>query len=146
MTVDLKCSFTLQQEEKKKELTLDLEDKDRRMKRRYLGTIRFIGELFMMSMLTSRIMHDCVERLLSGYKKTKAEDKLECLCELLTTIGARMDEPQALAGGTRSSSTYPDHHVSLFKKNALNDCCLIVDLVFGRFRRRWRAISWTCSR
>ncbi len=52
------------------------------MKRRYLGTIRFIGELFMMSMLTVRIMHECVERLLSGYKKTKDEDRLEWLLQL----------------------------------------------------------------
>jgi translation initiation factor 4G len=85
------------------------------MKRRYLGTIRFIGELFMMSMLTVRIMHECVERLLSGYKKTKDEDRLECLCKLLATIGAKMDEPQALAGATKSSSSYPDHQVKIYR-------------------------------
>ncbi|CAG0913967.1 unnamed protein product [Notodromas monacha] len=78
-------------EEKRKEMMLDLEDKDRKMKRRYLGTIRFIGELFMKGMLTGNIMHGCVLNMLNGWEKTRDEDYLECLCKLLTTIGAKLD-------------------------------------------------------
>ena len=64
-------------------------------KRRYLGNIRFIGELFKLKMLTEPIMHDCIGKLLS--KKTDPQsaehdgESLECLCCLLFTIGKDLD-------------------------------------------------------
>nr|CAB3241855.1 eukaryotic translation initiation factor 4 gamma 3 [Phallusia mammillata] len=64
---------------------LDLaETKERR---RMLGNIRFIGELFKLSMLTETIMHNCIMALFRG----KDEDSLESLCRLLTTIGKDLD-------------------------------------------------------
>lgn len=59
-------------------------------KRRSLGNIRFIGELFKLNMLTEVIMNDCIERLL---KQDTDEENLECLCRLLTTIGSEVDKP-----------------------------------------------------
>ena len=59
----------------------------RKSKKKYLGNNRFIGELFKLDFLTEKIMHSCIESLL----KTKDEDRLECLCKLLTTIGRKMD-------------------------------------------------------
>jgi ABC-type dipeptide/oligopeptide/nickel transport system ATPase component len=106
--------FLNQQEERKKELMVDLEEKDRKIQHRYLGMIRFFGELFMVSMLTVGDMYKCVERLLSGYKKTKDEVRLECFCTLLATIGARMDE-QALDGYPEGFSIYLGHQVKTFK-------------------------------
>jgi translation initiation factor 4G len=47
-----------------------------RARRRSLGNIRFIGELYKFKMLTARIMHECVKKLL----KTTDEESLECLC------------------------------------------------------------------
>ena len=47
-----------------------------RARRRSLGNIRFIGELYKLKMLTARIMHECVKKLL----KTTDEESLECLC------------------------------------------------------------------
>ena len=63
-------------EEKKKELKLEFENIERKARRRSLGNIRFIGELYKLEMLTARIMHECVKKLL----KTTDEESLECLC------------------------------------------------------------------
>ena len=60
-------------------------------RRRSLGNIRFIGELFKLKMLTPLIMHDCVFKLLSS----KDEESLECLCKLLRTIGKELDTEKA---------------------------------------------------
>ena len=38
-------------------------------------------------MLTARIMHECVKRLL----KEADEETLECLCRLLTTVGKELE-------------------------------------------------------
>ena len=53
---------------------------------------RFIGELFKLKMLTVNIMHKCLKKLL---KSDDDEDSLECLCQLLTTIGSDIDQNQS---------------------------------------------------
>jgi translation initiation factor 4G len=77
-------------EAKKKEMNEEANDKLLKAKRRSLGNIRFIGELFKLGMLTEGIMNDCIERLL---KQETDEENLECLCRLLTTIGKELDKP-----------------------------------------------------
>ena len=59
-------------------------------KRRGLGLIQFIGELYKLSMLTYRIMHQCVMKLLN-FEGQPDESAVENLCKLLRTIGATMD-------------------------------------------------------
>ena len=59
-------------------------------KRKGLGLIQFIGELYKLSMLTYRIMHQCVLKLLD-FEGTPDESAVENLCRLLRTIGATMD-------------------------------------------------------
>lgn len=59
-------------------------------KRRGLGLIQFIGELYKLSMLTIRIMHQCVMRLLN-FEGQPDESAVENLCRLLKTVGATMD-------------------------------------------------------
>jgi translation initiation factor 4G len=76
-------------EQKKRELKELADEKLGKAKRRSLGNIRFIGELFKLSMLTEGIMNDCIERLL---KQETDEENLECLCRLLTTIGKEVDK------------------------------------------------------
>ncbi|XP_058810596.1 eukaryotic translation initiation factor 4 gamma 3-like isoform X2 [Phymastichus coffea] len=73
--------------EKKKELQTNLEEEERRMRMKSVGNIRFIGELFKQNMLTSKIMHQCIQHLL----KNTDEENLECLCKLLTTIGKALE-------------------------------------------------------
>ncbi|RPB20724.1 hypothetical protein L211DRAFT_841445 [Terfezia boudieri ATCC MYA-4762] len=59
-------------------------------KRRGLGLIQFIGELFKLGMLTERIMHECVKKLVD-YEGVPEEAEVESLCKLLRTIGASLD-------------------------------------------------------
>lgn len=65
-------------------------------KRQGLGLIKFIGELFKLQMLTERIMHECVKKLL-GNVENPEEEEIESLCQLLTTVGAQLDTPKARA-------------------------------------------------
>ncbi|KAG7091123.1 hypothetical protein E1B28_010177 [Marasmius oreades] len=65
-------------------------------KRQGLGLIRFIGELFKLQMLTERIMHECVKKLL-GNVENPEEEEIESLCKLLSTVGQILDTPKARA-------------------------------------------------
>ncbi|GLB37714.1 putative middle domain of eukaryotic initiation factor 4G (eIF4G) [Lyophyllum shimeji] len=65
-------------------------------KRHGPGLIKFIGELFKLQMLTERIMHECVKKLL-GNVENPEEEEIESLCKLLTTVGAILDTPKARA-------------------------------------------------
>ena len=47
------------------------EDRMRQARRRMLGNIRFIGELFKKEMLTARIMHTCIMKLLNEKKNPR---------------------------------------------------------------------------
>ncbi|KAF2880179.1 hypothetical protein ILUMI_25980 [Ignelater luminosus] len=73
--------------EKKKDMQLNLEEYDRRLRMKSVGNIRFIGELFKQQMLTVNIMIRCLNNLL----ETKDEESLECLCKLLTTVGKELE-------------------------------------------------------
>ncbi|KJA28898.1 hypothetical protein HYPSUDRAFT_128740 [Hypholoma sublateritium FD-334 SS-4] len=64
-------------------------------KRQGLGLIKFIGELFKLQMLTERIMHECVKKLLGNVDNP--EEEIESLCKLLTTVGGILDTPKARA-------------------------------------------------
>lgn len=63
-------------------------------KRRGLGLVRFIGELFKLGMLTERIMHECVKKLLD-YEGMPDEAEVESLTSLLRTVGSVLDDPAA---------------------------------------------------
>nr|XP_020451380.1 eukaryotic translation initiation factor 4 gamma 1-like isoform X3 [Monopterus albus] len=78
-------------EEERERLKVELEDARDQARRRSLGNIKFIGELFKLKMLTEAIMHDCVVKLLKNHD----EESLECLCRLLSTIGKDLDFEKA---------------------------------------------------
>ncbi|KAI1823081.1 hypothetical protein F4861DRAFT_540383 [Xylaria intraflava] len=59
-------------------------------KRRGLGLVQFIGELYKLTMLTERIMHECVRKLVD-YSGIPDEAEVESLCKLLRTIGGNLD-------------------------------------------------------
>jgi translation initiation factor 4G len=63
-------------------------------KRQGLGLVKFIGELFKLQMLTERIMHQCIKKLLSNVDNP-AEEEIESLCKLLSTVGEQLDSPKA---------------------------------------------------
>ncbi|XP_062408062.1 eukaryotic translation initiation factor 4 gamma 1-like [Sardina pilchardus] len=79
------------EEEVQQRLKEELEEAKNQARRRSLGNIKFIGELFKLKMLTEPIMHDCVVKLLKHHD----EESLECLCRLLSTIGKDLDFEKA---------------------------------------------------
>lgn len=94
----------------------ELEDAKDKARRRSIGNIKFIGELFKLKMLTEAIMHDCVVKLLKNHD----EESLECLCRLLTTIGKDLDFEKAKVRQMRKLHVIVNFFVSffLFEKTA----------------------------
>ncbi|KAK5606526.1 Eukaryotic translation initiation factor 4 gamma 1, partial [Crenichthys baileyi] len=78
-------------DEVKQRLIEELKEAKDKARRRSLGNIKFIGELFKLKMLTEVIMHDCIVKLLKNHD----EESLECLCRLLSTIGKDLDFEKA---------------------------------------------------
>ncbi|XP_058752060.1 eukaryotic translation initiation factor 4G-like isoform X2 [Vicia villosa] len=70
------------------------EAKRSKARRRMLGNIRLIGELYKKRMLTERIMHECIKKLL-GQCQNPDEEDIEALCKLMSTIGGMIDHPKA---------------------------------------------------
>ena len=58
-----------------------------RMKRQMLGIMTFIGELYKERLLKGHIMHACLRMLLED----PDEQDLECVCNLLRTVGRQLD-------------------------------------------------------
>jgi translation initiation factor 4G len=65
-----------------------LEEEHYRVRQRANGTVKFIGELYKIEMLTSNIMRACILMLL----QEPTEEKIERVCKLLTTIGGKLEE------------------------------------------------------
>ena len=74
-------------EDEKKRITAEFEAQEMKLRRRSLGNIRFIGELYKIKMLNGKIMHECIRKLL----EQTDEESLECLCRLVTTVGQVRD-------------------------------------------------------
>ncbi|XP_028102287.1 eukaryotic translation initiation factor 4G-like isoform X1 [Camellia sinensis] len=79
---------------KVKQSAVEREEKRVQARRRMLGNIRLIGELYKKRMLTERIMHECIKKLLGQYPDPEEED-IEALCKLMSTIGEMIDHPKA---------------------------------------------------
>ncbi|KAK9696514.1 hypothetical protein K7432_012422 [Basidiobolus ranarum] len=80
-------------------------------KRRGLGLMAFIGELFKLQMLTERIMHECIKRLLSNVQ-TPEEEETESLCKLMSTVGKQLDRKEA--------KNYMDAYFQRMKEMSVN--------------------------
>ncbi|KAL9228806.1 hypothetical protein vseg_004346 [Gypsophila vaccaria] len=77
-----------------KQTEQEKEEKRLQVRRRMLGNIRLIGELYKKRMLTERIMHECIKKLLGNYQNAD-EENIEALCKLMSTIGEMIDHPKA---------------------------------------------------
>ena len=91
------------QPEKKKQLEDDLEACEVKNRKRSLGNICFVGELFNVKMLSETIMHECVARLL---RSSSDEESLECFAGLITVIGKYLDKPESKVGRGRCVGSY----------------------------------------
>jgi len=75
-------------ENDKNRIRNEFEKREKQLRCRSMGLLRLICELYRQNMLTARIMHECIKRLLM----TKDEESLERLCMLLNTIGKDLEE------------------------------------------------------
>lgn len=63
-----------------------------------LGNIKFIGELGKLDLIHESILHKCIKTLLEKKKRVQFKDMgedLECLCQIMRTIGPRLDHEKA---------------------------------------------------
>ena len=65
-----------------------------KIKRRALGNVSFIGELYKLNMLTSKIIWACVLKSVTDVDNPD-EEEVEALCRLLTTVGKALDIPNS---------------------------------------------------
>ena len=78
-----------------------------------LGNMRFIGELFKSKLLTEKIMHECIIKLLGVDTPNPDLDEVECLVKLLTSIGSTIDHAR--------SKEYMDAYFNRIRDMSKND-------------------------
>lgn len=66
------------------------------LKKRSVGNIKFIGELFKVRLLSDSIIHECIRQLLDSTAEGVA---LECFGTLITTVGKDLDKPENWVSG-----------------------------------------------
>lgn len=63
-------------------------------KRRGLGLVVYIGEMYKLNILSSKIMRQCIHRLVSDPMEVE-DAEAETLCKFLTTVGKQMETDNA---------------------------------------------------
>ncbi|KAJ3311351.1 hypothetical protein HDV04_004063 [Boothiomyces sp. JEL0838] len=71
--------------------TIDAEERSK-LKRRSIGNIRFVCQLFLNGLLSENIIHRCIVQLLQ--KEVPDEEDVESLQSVLLTCGKRLDKPE----------------------------------------------------
>ena len=67
------------------------DEKEMMLKKRYTGTMRFIGEIYIKKLVSHSVMHNCISELIQAQE----EETLECMCKLLRTIGSKFEADDA---------------------------------------------------
>ncbi|XP_031625532.1 eukaryotic translation initiation factor 4 gamma 3-like [Contarinia nasturtii] len=83
-----------------KEIKTQITEEESALRRRLVSTVRFIGELYKLDMLTTNIMNVCIHALIreaapNQSNTSQANEKLECVCKLLTTVGGKLEQRSA---------------------------------------------------
>uniref|UniRef100_A0A4W5PAA7 Eukaryotic translation initiation factor 4 gamma 2 n=2 Tax=Hucho hucho TaxID=62062 RepID=A0A4W5PAA7_9TELE len=79
-------------------LTSEEEEQHAIAKFKMLGNIKFIGELGKLDLIHESILHKCIKTLLEKKKRVQLKDMgedLECLCQIMRTVGPRLDHEKA---------------------------------------------------
>ncbi|KAM3877027.1 eukaryotic translation initiation factor 4 gamma 2-like [Diretmus argenteus] len=79
-------------------LTSEEEEQRAIAKIKMLGNIKFIGELGKLDLIHESILHRCIKTLLEKKKRVLPKDvgeDLECLCQIMRTVGPRLDHEKA---------------------------------------------------
>eukprot|EP01054_Gregarina_sp_Poly1_P008158 Gregarina_sp_Poly_1__8157@NODE_471_length_8141_cov_141_032821_g382_i0_p1_GENE_NODE_471_length_8141_cov_141_032821_g382_i0NODE_471_length_8141_cov_141_032821_g382_i0_p1_ORF_typecomplete_len1091_score189_63MIF4G/PF02854_19/4_9e39MIF4G/PF02854_19/2e03_NODE_471_length_8141_cov_141_032821_g382_i036216893 len=72
----------------------DIENERVKRKTRTLGNMRFIGELNLRKIVANTALATILEKLVEGDPQYPPAHVVECVCELLTTIGYHMDNSE----------------------------------------------------
>ncbi|KAJ0041732.1 hypothetical protein NL108_010573, partial [Boleophthalmus pectinirostris] len=81
-------------------LTTDEEEQQAIAKIKMLGNIKFIGELGKLGLIHESILHRCIKTLLEKKRRVQLKDMgedLECLCQIMKTVGPKLDHEKAKA-------------------------------------------------
>lgn len=63
------------------------------LKRKSLGNISFVGELFNQNMISDSVIFHCIDNLITKINEiSKKGENIECLCKLVTKTGYKMDK------------------------------------------------------
>jgi translation initiation factor 4G len=103
-------------------------------KRRGLGLVQLIGELYKLDMLSKGVIRECLVRLLSNVENPDEED-LESTCKLLTTVGKQFE-----AAASSSMDVVFERLEALTKLDSVTSRIrfMIMDVVDLR-RNKWRS-------
>jgi hypothetical protein len=107
---------------------LDILERRGKIKRRMLGNIRFVGELYKKKLLNTETMHECIIELLGSPTKWKSsydEQDIELLCDLLDTVGETLENKSKKlkskgADYSKNFDLYFDRLKQLTKDKSLN--------------------------
>lgn len=64
------------------------------VKRRGIGLVKFIGQLYMLGMLTERIIHECIKKFLELDEGRAGESEVESLVSLLKIVGKELENSE----------------------------------------------------
>lgn len=81
-------------------LTSEEEEQQAIAKIKMLGNIKFIGELGKLGLIHESILHRCIKTLLDKKRRIQLKDMgedLECLCQIMKTVGPKLDHDKARA-------------------------------------------------
>ena len=141
-----RCQKEFEKEKKKVVQDQDLADLNQR---RSLGLIIFLCELFKWRIMSAKMMHQCVVRLLS---QPEDEESLECLCRLLSTVGKILESPAAQSArsdspccSSQEMTMYFNTLELILQENKASNriCFLIQDLI--DLRKLWIDEFSNCS-
>jgi translation initiation factor 4G len=111
------------------------------LKKKSLGNIKFVGELFKKDMISDTIMFQCINKLLANINNTKGREKeenIECICKLISTVGEELDVMKY-----KTNFTYCINQMTIVSKDKSNDFrsrFLIIDVLDLR-KNKWNNIK-----
>jgi len=139
------CQFEFQRGHVAPVFKDDMDEADRenvriRQKKSIVGTIIFIGELFKVDLLPTKIILICIKKLTEGSGSRGAtDDELVMLCTLLHTVGKKLDET---ADPTALRKRYAK--LEMFTRDmglAQRTRMLIQNMLQSR-KHNWSTVNW----